>query len=71
MPKSLLLTRPKLGDFTRTPEERDARWNEIVGWVESGELDIRIGREVSLAEAADAHRALESRRTTGKLLLRP
>ncbi|MBT5579923.1 MAG: quinone oxidoreductase [Acidimicrobiaceae bacterium] len=71
MPKSLLLTRPKLGDFTRTPEERDARWNEIVGWVESGELDIRIGREVLLAEAADAHHALESRQTTGKLLLRP
>lgn len=71
MPKSLLLTRPKLGDFMRTPEERDGRWNEIVGWAESGELDIRIGSEVPLAEAATAHRALESRQTTGKLLLRP
>lgn len=71
MPKSLLLTRPKLWDFTRTTEERDDRWNEIVAWVESGDLDVRIGMEVPLAEAADAHRALESRQTTGKLLLRP
>ena len=45
------------------------RWNEVVGWVESGDLDVRIGLEVPLAEAADAHRALESRQTTGKLLL--
>ena len=71
MAKSLLLTRPKLGDFMRTQEERDGRWNEIVGWVESGELDVRVGLEVPLAEAAAAHRALESRQTTGKLLLRP
>ena len=71
MAKSLLLTRPKLGDFMRTQEERDGRWNEIVGWVESGELDVRVGLEVPLAEAATAHRALESRQTTGKLLLRP
>ncbi len=71
MAKSLLLTRPKLGDFTLTTEERDRRWNEIVAWVESGALDVRIGMEVPLAEAADAHRALESRQTTGKLLLRP
>ena len=71
MAKSLLLTRPKLGDFVRTQEERYGRWNEIVGWVESGELDVRIGLEVPLADAAAAHRALESRQTTGKLLLRP
>jgi NADPH2:quinone reductase len=71
MGKSLMLTRPKLWDFMLTQEERDGRWNEVVGWVESGDLDVRIGLEVPLAEAADAHRALESRQTTGKLLLRP
>ena len=71
MAKSLLLTRPKLWDFTLTTEERDRRWNEIVAWVESGALDVRIGMEVPLADAAEAHRALESRQTTGKLLLRP
>lgn len=71
MAKSLMLTRPKLWDFTLTTEERDRRWNEIVGWVESGQLDVRIGLEVPLKDAADAHRALESRQTTGKLLLRP
>ncbi len=71
MAKSLFLTRPKLFDFVITPEERDGRWNEIVGWVESGELEVRIGLELPLAQAAEAHRALEARQTTGKLLLRP
>jgi len=69
MPKSLFLTRPKLGDYIVTTEARDERWNEIAGWVRDGRLEVRVGHTFPLAGAGDAHRALESRATTGKILL--
>lgn len=69
MPKSLFLTRPSLFSHMLTAAERLGRWNEIISWVQTGELEIRIGHTWRLAEAAAAHTALESCATTGKLLL--
>ncbi len=68
---SLWVTRPMLGDYTRTREELEWRANEVLGWVREGWLQVRIGGEYPLAEAAAAHTALEGRATTGKLLLLP
>ena len=68
---SLFLTRPTLASYTLTREELLGRANDILGWVNSGKLDIRIDRTVPLAEAAEAHRALESRATKGKVLIAP
>jgi NADPH2:quinone reductase len=68
---SLYLTRPSIGHYTRTREELVQRASDILGRVASGELAVRIFRELPLAEATEAHRLLESRRTTGKLLLIP
>lgn len=68
---SLFLTRPKLGDYTATREELLRRAGEVLGWIESGELQVRVERRYPLAEAAQAHIDLQSRRTTGKLLLFP
>lgn len=68
---SLFLTRPKLGDYAATRNELLSRANDVLGWVASGELKVRLGAEFALRDAADAHRALEGRRTTGKVLLIP
>jgi NADPH:quinone reductase len=68
---SLFLTRPTLGHYTATREELAWRAAEVLDAVQSGELQLRIDCTYPLAQAADAHRALESRRTTGKLLLIP
>jgi NADPH:quinone reductase len=66
---SLFLTRPTLGHYTATRDELLWRAGELLAWIASGELSVRIGAEFALANAAEAHRALESRRTTGKVLL--
>lgn len=68
---SLFLTRPSLFDHMTTAEERDRRASEVFGWIAAGELDVRIGARLPLAEAAEAHRLLEGRATTGKVLLVP
>jgi NADPH2:quinone reductase len=68
---SLYLTRPTLGHYTTTREELLARAGEVLGWIREGRLKLRIEHEFPLAEAASAHRDLEGRRTTGKILLRP
>jgi NADPH2:quinone reductase len=68
---SLFLTRPSLTDYTATREELLARATDVLGAVARGELSIRIGATFPLAEAADAHRALGGRATTGKVLLLP
>ncbi|HWJ85698.1 MAG TPA: quinone oxidoreductase [Cellulomonas sp.] len=68
---SVFLTRPKLDDHTADRDELDWRAAEVFGAVRSGSLDVRIGATYPLADAADAHRALESRSTTGKVLLIP
>lgn len=67
---SLFLTRPTLGHYTATREELLWRAGELFAWIASGELTVRVGAEFALAEVAEAHRALESRRTMGKVLLR-
>lgn len=67
---SLFLTRPTLANYVATPAELRWRAGEILGWIRDGSLTLRIDREVPLADAADAHRALEGRQTTGKVLLR-
>jgi NADPH2:quinone reductase len=68
---SLFLTRPTLNDYTLTREELFERADDILGWSAGGELDVRIGAEFPLAEAAEAHRQLGGRQTTGKVLLVP
>lgn len=68
---SLSITRPSLGHFMRTPEERAWRYRELFEAIAAGTLEVRIGERFPLADAADAHRALEGRRTTGKVILLP
>jgi NADPH2:quinone reductase len=68
---SLFLTRPTLAHYTRTREELLRRAGEVLGDVAAGRLRVRVGREFPLREAAEAHRELEGRRTTGKVLLIP
>jgi len=68
---SLFLTRPTLGDHTATRDELTWRAGELFDAVRAGTLDVRVGATFPLADAADAHRALESRSTTGKVLLLP
>ena len=69
--KSLFLTRPGLADHTPTREELLQRAGDVLGWVQSGRLKLRIHGRYALKDAAEAHRQLESRATTGKLLLVP
>ena len=66
---SLYLTRPSLGHYVLTRDELLWRAGDVLGWVATGELQVPIGGVYPLAQAADAHRDLESRKTTGKLLL--
>jgi NADPH:quinone reductase len=68
---SLFLTRPTLAHYVATRAELLARAGEVLRWVAEGALEVRIDRDFSLAEAADAQRELESRQTTGKVLLIP
>jgi NADPH:quinone reductase len=68
---SLFLTRPTLNDYLATRDELLARMNDLFAWVESGELSVRIGAEFPLEKAGDAHAALASRKTTGKVILVP
>lgn len=68
---SLFLTRPSLAHHAATREELLWRAGDVLKWVADGSLKIRIDRIRPLAEAAQAHRDLEGRRTSGKLLLHP
>jgi NADPH2:quinone reductase len=68
---SMFLTRPSLGHYIASREELLQRSGDVLTWIASGRLDVRIDRTFPLAEAAQAHRALESRATAGKLLLIP
>ena len=68
---SLFLTRPSLGDYTATREELLQRADEVLGWVTSKQLRLHIGLTLPLSEAPEAHRQLEGRQTTGKILLMP
>lgn len=68
---SLYLTRPALAHYVAGAEELQRRCGEVLDAVRQGRLRLTIGLEVPLAEAANAHTALEGRRTTGKVLLLP
>jgi NADPH2:quinone reductase len=68
---SLFFTRPTLAHYTRTPVELRRRAADLFEWIAGGRLSVRIGGTYPLAKAAEAHRALEGRVTTGKLLLLP
>jgi NADPH2:quinone reductase len=68
---SLFLTRPTLAHYTATTAELRQRAGELFDWIARGELRVRIGARFPLAQAADAHRAIESRATTGKIVLIP
>ena len=68
---SLFITRPTLAHYTQTPEELAWRAGDVLGWVAQGKLKLHIFKTYPLADAAQAHRDLEGRKTTGKLLLTP
>ena len=66
---SLFLTRPSLAHYVMTREELLWRAGDVLSWIGSGKLKLRIDKTYPLADAAEAHRDLEARRTSGKLLL--
>jgi NADPH2:quinone reductase len=68
---SLFITRPTLAHYTVTREELEWRANDVLQMIVRGELKLRIHKVYPLAEAAQAHRDLEGRKTSGKLLLKP
>jgi NADPH2:quinone reductase len=68
---SLFLTRPSLGHYMADRDELMARTNDIFGWMAAGKLEVRIDQRFPLAEAAEAHRYMEARKTKGKVLLIP
>jgi NADPH2:quinone reductase len=68
---SLFLTRPSLGNYISTREELLTRSEAVFAMIDSGKLKLRIEHTFPLAEAQQAHRDLEGRKTTGKLLLTP
>ncbi|HEU4742723.1 MAG TPA: quinone oxidoreductase [Meiothermus sp.] len=67
----LFLTRPSLWHYTQTRQELEWRASEIMNWAAEGKLRVRIGAEFPLEQAAEAHRKLQGRETTGKVLLIP
>ncbi|MGH7388575.1 MAG: quinone oxidoreductase family protein [Candidatus Rokuibacteriota bacterium] len=68
---SLFLTRPSLNHHIATREELLQRSGDVLGWIRDGKLRMRMEFEFPLKDAAEAHRALEGRKTTGKVLLLP
>lgn len=68
---SLFITRPSLFAYTATREELIQRATETLGWVRDGKLKLRMEFDFALKDAPEAHRALEGRKTTGKVLLIP
>ncbi|HEY5103383.1 MAG TPA: quinone oxidoreductase [Steroidobacteraceae bacterium] len=67
---SLYLTRPTLANYVASRAELLRRTDELFAWLAAGKLSVRVDREVPLKDVAEAHRALESRETTGKVLLK-
>ena len=68
---SLFLTRPTLHHYAASRAELLERAQDVLGWVRDGKLALRIARELPLSQAVEAHRAIESRATSGKVLLIP
>ena len=67
---SLYLTRPTLWDHVAERADLLSRSEDLFAWIAEG-MDVRVGLELPLADAAEAHRRLQGRATTGKILLRP
>lgn len=68
---SIYLTRPSLFHYVALRDELLERSSQVLGWVRDGLLRLTIFREMPLAQAAEAHRMLEARQTTGKIVLFP
>ena len=68
---SLFVTRPSLNHHIAARHELVQRAGDVLGWIRDGKIKLRVEHQFPLAEAAEAHRALEGRRTTGKILLIP
>ena len=68
---SLFLQRPSLNHHIAAREELVQRAGEVLGWIRDGKIKLRIEHQFPLAQAADAHQALEGRKTSGKILLIP
>jgi NADPH2:quinone reductase len=68
---SAFMTRPTLGDHVVDAAELRSRAVELFDWIASGALEVHVSEELELEGAADAHRRLEGRATTGKVLLVP
>ena len=68
---ALFLTRPTLGPYIATREELVERTEDIFAWMQAGKLNVRVDQAFPLAQAADAHRYMEARKTKGKVLLIP
>jgi NADPH2:quinone reductase len=66
---SLFLTRPTLAHYTLDRKELLWRASDVLSWISTGELELTIDRSLPLAQAAEAHRLLEGRKTSGKLIL--
>jgi NADPH2:quinone reductase len=68
---SLFLTRPSLAHYIADRPSLEKRAGEVLGWIAAGQLKLRMEFSFPLSEAAEAHRSLEGRKTTGKVLLIP
>ena len=68
---SLFVTRPNLNHHVATREDLVQRAGEVLSWIRDGKLKLRMETDFPLKDAAEAHRALEGRKTTGKVLLIP
>jgi len=68
---SLSLARPSLTHNVASHADVVRRAGDLFGWIETGKLNVKIGKTFSLADAANAHREVESRRSTGKIILLP
>lgn len=68
---SLFLTRPTLFDYTADRESLEWRSGDVFKWIGEGKLKLRLEHFFALAEAREAHQALEGRKTTGKIILTP
>ena len=68
---SLFVTRPSLNHHIAARGELLQRAGDVLGWIRDGTIKLRVEITFPLAQAADAHRALEGRKTTGKVLLLP
>lgn len=69
--RSLFLTRPSLAHYVSERRELERRASDLFRWIGGGRLKVRVYKTYKLADAAQARRDLEARKTTGKLLLEP